>query len=159
LSLEIQRHTETVGEREWIIDAYPENWAAHTFAGKATWLQRHTSPRCTYAQACQILSAHAAERRRAEAEQHAKAAQELIDKQEAGGVLMSVEEAGRRLVRFGGVHLGHTLAHVAAHDPSYLAWMAGQSWIAGEQREAVLVLCHHHREAIAAARTARRAMR
>lgn len=159
MSMDSPKHVETAGGREFTVDAYPEAWARWSFQAKVNFLLGHTSPRCTYAEACAILSAHAAARRRAEAEQRARASQELIDKQEAGGVLISVEAAGQKRITWRGVHMGQPLVVVAEKDPGYLAWMAGQDWIRGELREAVLVLCHHHRDRIAAARTARRAMR
>lgn len=147
---------ETIDGRDYTVAEYPRDWASWPFAAKATWLQSHTSPRCTYPQACAILSAHAAARRRAEAEHRAKAEQEMAAKVASGSPLMSVEAAGQQLVRFGRRWCGYTLAQIAQKDPGYLEWMAGRDWIKGELREAVLVLCHHHRDAIAAARRGQR---
>lgn len=143
---------EVVGGREFTVEPYPHTWDAHTFAGKVFWLQRHTTPRCTYSQACAILSAHAAARRAKERETRARAEQELAEKQASGSPVLSVDEAGRQLVHFGHKWCGYTLTEIVAKDPGYLDWMSRQDWIRGTLREAVLVLCHHHREAIAAAR-------
>ncbi len=51
-------HTEAVGGREFVVDAYPPRWGGWSFGEKVAWLRGHTAPRADYAVACRILAAH-----------------------------------------------------------------------------------------------------
>lgn len=148
--METSRHTETVGDREYVVDGYPAEWASLPLAGKVAWLQGHTAPRCSFADAHRILSAHGQARRAAEAEALRSSYQALAE--QSGGALMSLADAGAFRVTFGQTHYGKTLAEISENDRQYLSWMARQGWIRGKLREAVLVMCHE-------TRPTRRAMR
>jgi hypothetical protein len=149
--------TETVQGREFQIDTYPDLWHQMTFEGKATWLTRHTRPRATYSEACSILRAHAAARRAKDKETLVAGEREIEEKVRTGAPILTLEQAGAYLVPgFSRAHAGYTLAELLTREAAYLRWMAGRDWIRGKLREAILVMCHHHRDAIEADVRARR---
>lgn len=142
MSMDTARHDEALADgTTFAVDGYPANWSELGYQVKLAWLQGHTSPKCTYTQACAILGMHRATQLRANHE-HARERAAAV-KRDHPTAAIELAKAEALPVQFG-KHNGKTLGEIAAVDLMYLDWMAGQTWLRGTLLDGVLALCARH---------------